>query len=63
MDDKKLLKIKDVMFIVSLSRSFIYKLMSEGSFPKPIKIKGSALWVAADVDKWVEDISNKTKRN
>jgi prophage regulatory protein len=38
-----------------LARSTIYKLISEGKFPKPIKITDRAVaWLSDEIDKWIE---------
>jgi prophage regulatory protein len=37
-----------------LKRSAIYKLISEGSFPQPIKLTTrSAAWIKAEVREWI----------
>jgi len=54
---KKLLRIKDVCIDIGLSKSYIYQLVSNNQFPKPIQIVegGSAkAWVATEVAEWVD---------
>ena len=50
----KVLKLKSVIEKTTLCHSTIYKLISEGSFPKPIDLTGRAVgWVDAEVDGWI----------
>jgi len=50
----KVLKLKSVIEKTSLCHSTIYKLISEGNFPKPIDLTGRAVgWVDAEIDAWI----------
>ena len=50
----RLLRLKQVVLKVGLSRSQIYKLIAKGSFPEQIKIgpKISA-WSERTIDQWI----------
>ena len=50
----RLLRLKQVVLKVGLSRSQIYKLIAKGSFPEQIKIgpKISA-WPEQTIDQWI----------
>lgn len=49
-----LIRRKEVERQTALSRSRIYALMSEGSFPKPIQLGAmSVAWVEAEVQEWI----------
>lgn len=51
----KLIRIKDVMDRTGLARSTIYKYISEGKFPKPIKLGSRAVaWVETEIDGWIQ---------
>lgn len=52
-----LLNLKAIMEYTGLSRSGIYKLMSDGIFPRPIKIGRSARWRESDIEKWQADLA------
>ena len=42
---------------LQISRSSIYLMMSEGTFPKPIKLGRRAVgWRSVDVEKWLDDM-------
>lgn len=49
-------RIKQVVDYVNISRSQIYSMMAEGTFPKGAKVNGLLLWDKAVLDKWVEEI-------
>ncbi|ROR70192.1 AlpA family transcriptional regulator [Vibrio crassostreae] len=52
----RFLKIKEVMTKTALSRSSIYRKMSEGSFPKPVPIGERAVaWIDSDVEEWMKE--------
>lgn len=47
------IRINTVLLQTGLARSTIYKLMSEGDFPQPVKITPkSSAWVLSEVDDW-----------
>ena len=50
----RLLRIKQVMEIVSLSQAMVYKLCKDGRFPPPYKPGGlSSRWSEAEVREWL----------
>ena len=54
LEPTRLLRLKQVILKVGLSRSQIYKLIAKGSFPEQIKIgpKISA-WSERKIDQWI----------
>ena len=56
--NKKLLTLKEVVALVSMSRSTIYRGMEAGWFPRPLKI-GSRMvrWTVADIDAYLDRLS------
>lgn len=54
----RLIRLKEVQHRVGLSRSTIYKRMSEGRFPKSRSLGPKcAVWVDAEIEEWVSAIS------
>lgn len=51
----RLLKVRDVLSILNISRSSLYVGMRDGSLPKPIKIGRSARWKASVIDALVRE--------
>ena len=55
----KILRRKDVETMTGLSRSTIYKLMSQGTFPKAIRIGPRAVgWRLSDIEVWIDSRTN-----
>jgi len=39
-----------------MSKSFVYDLITQDKFPKPVKVSPRiSCWVAAEVDQWVQE--------
>jgi predicted DNA-binding transcriptional regulator AlpA len=55
----RLLRVKEVIKMTSLSETSIYRRASEGTFPKPIKLNPpngrSSAWISDEVEQWIED--------
>lgn len=51
----KILKVKQVAEEINISVAQVYKLVSLGRFPKPIKLgeRGSG-WLTAEIDAWLQ---------
>lgn len=53
---EQILKLPEVTKITGLARSTIYKLISEGLFPKQIKLTSfSSGWIKSEVDQWIDE--------
>ena len=53
----KLLRIRSVLDLTGISKSYLYQLVSRGDFPKPVQlIKGgkAVAWIELEVQAWVE---------
>jgi len=59
MVENKLLTIKQVSEIVGFKISTIYKFISKNDFPAPIKIGRSSRWKFHDIQKWIEEKTQK----
>lgn len=59
----KLIKIKEVMNVTTLSRASIYKYMNLGRFPRHVSLGGRAVaWVEEEVEDWVaQRVSERDK--
>jgi prophage regulatory protein len=59
---QRLLRLRDVMALVRLSKSQIYKLSADGRFPASIKlVEGgtSVAWLESEVQEWIEERVSK----
>ena len=51
----RLVKLGEVSNLTGFKKSAIYKRISEGTFPSPIKLGGKASrWSLAEVQTWIE---------
>ena len=59
-----ILRLPNVKASTGLSRSTIYLRISQGTFPKPVKLGGRAVgWVQTEVQEWLQrqiEASRKT---
>ena len=52
----QILRRQEVEALFGISRSTIYQSMSEGRFPRPIKLGRRAVgWSKADLEQWLSD--------
>lgn len=50
----RIMRLKDVMDTTGLGRSYIYKLIADGMFPKPVQLGARATgWVSDEVESWI----------
>lgn len=50
----KLLKLKDIITMTSLSKSSIYRQVNAGTFPMPVRIgPRSVAWVVSEIESWI----------
>jgi|LakMenEpi03Aug12_release.lakeMendotaPanAssembly.Ray.scaffolds.fasta_scaffold274452_3 predicted DNA-binding transcriptional regulator AlpA len=49
----QLLRLSDVQTMTQLSRSYIYKLISNQGFPSPKKIGASSFWIGDEIEEWL----------
>ena len=56
----RILRLRSVVDLVGLSRSTIYKRVSEGKFPKPLSLGGHAVgWRESEVQEWLATLKPK----
>jgi prophage regulatory protein len=50
----QVIRLSEVCTTTALARSTIYKLISEGTFPEPIKLTArSSGWLVSEVEEWI----------
>lgn len=51
-----ILRLPEIKKITGLSRSAIYDLISQGKFPKQIKLTSrSSGWIESEINQWLDD--------
>lgn len=53
---EKLLRQVDVENRVGLKKSKLYDMITEGRFPRPIKLGGVNVWPESRISAWIADI-------
>jgi prophage regulatory protein len=48
-----LLRLSQVLKRTSLGRTYIYQLIKEGAFPRPVKVGSASLWVDQEISGWI----------
>lgn len=52
-----LLRLPSVMAETGLSRSFLYKLVAAGRFPRPVRVSPKAVaWRRDEIEEWVRSL-------
>lgn len=63
MTEIRFLRLPDVRSRVGLSRSQIYRLIQEGTFPPPVKIGGQvSVWPDNEISAWQQSALEKSGR-
>ena len=39
----------------NITRSYLYEMLNEGSFPKPKKFGRTSRWLKSDIEKWLKE--------
>ena len=50
----RLLPLREVLRLTSLSRTSIYRLQADGEFPASVSLGGRVAWVEAEVEEWIQ---------
>ena len=60
---KSILRLPDVQKRTGLSRSTVYLRVSEGNFPRQIKLGPRCVgWLESEIDAWLDDKVKKNRR-
>jgi prophage regulatory protein len=55
----QIIRRKDIEERLKISRSSIYAMMSQGEFPKPVRLGRRAVgWKSTDIEKWLQDLQD-----
>ena len=56
MNNKRFIRLKEVIERTGYQRSNIYLLMNQGQFPKSVSLGGRAVaWLESEVDTWIQE--------
>ncbi|EGB0882930.1 AlpA family transcriptional regulator [Escherichia coli] len=51
----KMVDMKFITEFTGLTDKWFYKLISEGQFPRPVKLGRSSRWMKSEVEEWVRE--------
>ena len=51
----QLLRVKQLIKLLSISKSTIYGWIKDDKFPKGKKLNGTTVWKAETIDNWIEE--------
>ncbi|MBS9438640.1 AlpA family transcriptional regulator [Photorhabdus noenieputensis] len=58
----KLIRLNEVLNRTGYSKSWTYKLIDKGEFPKPVKIgPRSIAFIEGEINEWIEQRINKSR--
>jgi prophage regulatory protein len=58
----KLMKLPEVLARVALSRSQVYAMVKDGTFPAPVNVGTRAVaWVESEIDEWVRALVSASR--
>ncbi|MDX4945931.1 helix-turn-helix transcriptional regulator [Providencia manganoxydans] len=60
--DDQLVDIKFITEFTGLTDKWFYKLIKEGEFPKPIKLGRSSRWFKSEIEQWLENKINLSRK-
>lgn len=53
-EDIKFLRLADVLALVPVSESTLYRMISKKEFPRAVKVGGLGMWVESKVKDWMK---------
>ncbi|EPQ1147520.1 AlpA family transcriptional regulator [Citrobacter amalonaticus] len=60
----RLIRLPEVMNRTGYGKAWIYRLINEGFFPKPIKIGARAIaFIESEVDEWIASAIEYSRKN
>jgi len=60
----RLIRLKEVTEVTGLSKSGVYKYISEGRFPANVPLGGRAVaWVESEVQDWIAEVIGRRDDN
>jgi prophage regulatory protein len=56
----RILRRPEVVSVVGLGTTKLYELISEGKFPKPVKLSARSVgWLESEVQEWIKEQAEK----
>ena len=46
---------QDTLYKQNITRSYLYEMLNDGNFPKPMKFGRTSRWLKSDIEKWLKE--------
>lgn len=57
----QMIDVREVATILSISTRSVWRLVSRGDLPQPIRLGRTVRWRSTDIDRWIEDKVNANR--
>jgi predicted DNA-binding transcriptional regulator AlpA len=60
--DDQLVDMRFLTKLTGLTDKWFYKLIKDGEFPKPVKLGRSSRWLKSEVENWLQERINQSRK-
>ncbi|EQC1579532.1 helix-turn-helix transcriptional regulator [Klebsiella oxytoca] len=60
--DDQLVDMQFLTKLTGLTDKWFYKLIKDGDFPKPVKLGRSSRWLKSEVENWLQERINQSRK-
>ncbi|MGV4276342.1 helix-turn-helix transcriptional regulator [Citrobacter farmeri] len=60
--DDQLVDMRFITKLTGLTDKWFYKLIKDGAFPKPVKLGRSSRWLKSEVESWLQERINQSRK-
>lgn len=60
--DDQLVNMQFLTKLTGLTDKWFYKLIKDGDFPKPVKLGRSSRWLKSEVENWLQERINQSRK-
>lgn len=60
--DDQLVDMRFITKLTGLTDKWLYKLIKDGAFPKPVKLGRSSRWLKSEVENWIQERINHSRK-
>ncbi len=60
--DDQLVDMRFLTKLTGLTDKWFYKLIKDGAFPKPVKLGRSSRWLKSEVESWLQERINQSRK-
>lgn len=60
--DDQLVDMRFITKLTGLTDKWFYKMIKDGDFPKPVKLGRSSRWLKSEVENWLQERINQSRK-